>query len=660
MTDSKTPTKPSSKGGKTPAIHTKKECLKTTIIVYVGIDNEGGKPLSEVTISISGPEVAIKQTNDKGKAVFKDIKPGKYKVTAKKDSYIPEPAKKADINAPAGSTKKVKLALSLLEFHMHLDADRDGKVDDDPTGIDVWEWGNGKKGAIILCNNDSDRGSSRSDNSDRRVNSGNDSDEIAPLDFRRTGSNPPADWVGTLEVSSADKKRIRIFNGRSRGSKEIIGPSKGRKYKFKNLNFIKKEFGMEAIKYADSSFNGEISLKFTIKKKKSGSTIIENGVVRVAPWMMPSHLDKAEKVYVVNSGSFNRRFRNELRSFVTSAGCTLQQYPSNDIWMQDCMEWGYSCLPTIGFRSVLRAPRKRPLRFFPKTLRGPDYGYHSQGTLASDTTFDSSGNLEVTPPCTSKAGKEYPFGRIYYGPGGGGDNIDPDLKEFLKKQVVQEPFEIDTSWLLVGHVDEIISTVPAPTSIGFKVLIASPKCAYEILKDNKVTHPTATLLQGREFPETPGINQEITIDEYLNNGLKNLKAKFDAAYLKQFNDNKQASLNSTRQQLENELGLSSSDIIDVPILFGDIMQSGFADAITAGVVNMLVINKHCIFPKPFGPVIGGKDLFEEDVITKLKALGLMPHSIDDWYEYHVNLGEVHCGTNSLREPKTAKWWEYQP
>lgn len=75
---------------------------------------------------------------------------------------------------------------------------------------------------------------------------------------------------------------------------------------------------------------------------------------------------------------------------------------------------------------------------------------------------------------------------------------------------------------------------------------------------------------------------------------------------------------------------------------------------------MLVINKQCIIPKPFGPVVGGKDLFEEDLKSKLTPLGLTVRFLDDWFEYHIALGEVHCGTNTLRTPKTAKWWEFQP
>ena len=86
----------------------------------------------------------------------------------------------------------------------------------------------------------------------------------------------------------------------------------------------------------------------------------------------------------------------------------------------------------------------------------------------------------------------------------------------------------------------------------------------------------------------------------------------------------------------------------------------FADAFVAGMVNMLVINKHCIVPKPFGPVVSTVDQFEKDVLDKLQPLGLTVSFLDCWDEYHVNLGEVHCATNTLRKLTPARWWEFQP
>src|SRR4051812_15914789 len=93
----------------------------------------------------------------------------------------------------------------LPEYHLHVDADRDGTVDDDRTGIDSWNWGAAVKGAIVLCNNDDDQGASASDNSDNHVNAGNDGTELAPVEIRRIGPPPPGGWTGFLEVAASDQ-----------------------------------------------------------------------------------------------------------------------------------------------------------------------------------------------------------------------------------------------------------------------------------------------------------------------------------------------------------------------------------------------------------------------------------------------------------------------
>lgn len=240
-------------------------CPLATLIVHVHKDTEAGSPISSAQVEISGPESGVKQSDATGTAVFEKIQPGKYKVKALKDSYVPEPAAK-DVDVPASSTTEVTLVLSLVEYHMHLDADRDGKVDDDRTGLDKWEWGKGKKGAIILCNNDGDGIASRSDNQDDEVNSGNDKDELAPLVFRRIGPMAPSTWEAFLEVDPATADKIRIFASRASGTKEILGPKAGHKYKFPDLNFTEKEFAMEALRYAGTGFDGEIMLTFTVKR----------------------------------------------------------------------------------------------------------------------------------------------------------------------------------------------------------------------------------------------------------------------------------------------------------------------------------------------------------------------------------------------------------
>lgn len=548
------------------------------------------------------------------------------------------------------------------KIHMHIDADRDGTVDNDRSGLANWQWGAANKGAIILCNNDDDGSRGIEDNKDNTINGGNDHDEIAPLVFRVEGSTTaPGSMKAFIEVSATDATRIRIFDGRAAGKNEIIGPTAGNRYEFPNLSFTEVEYGMEATQYPHRTFNGLLEIIFIVE---DGGTELyrERAKVRVAPWMMPTHLDAAEKVFVVDDGPSNSRFRADLARMATAAGVTLVSHAGNDVWMQDCMEIGYANLPNRGFPTVVRAPRNRPLRIFPKTLLAADFGYQEIGSLAGDTTFDSTGNLEVTPPCQSSAGKNYPFGRIYYGPGRPSELMDTEFKAFLNAQTVQAPIEIDTGWLSVGHVDEIISFVPAPGAKGFKLLLASPRLAYQILRSNLASHGASKLLNGRTFPDISGTtNVEVTISQFLTSGVPGLH--LTAATLNAFNLAKQTTLDTIKAQFVREIGIDpANDVIEVPIIFMPDHFSGglFADALTAGVVNMLVINNHCIIPKPFGPVVGGVDLFEKDLRDKLTPLGLTVSFLDDWLEYHVNLGEVHCGTNTLRRFTPARWWEFQP
>jgi hypothetical protein len=395
---------------------------------------------------------------------------------------------------------------STVEFHMHLDADRDGKVDPDRKGLDKWEWGKGKKGAIVLCNNDDDDTAKVLDNADDKVAGGNDKDELAPLVIRKVGTAaPPPAMKATLEVDDASK--IRIFESRSSGAKEIIGKAKGKTYHFPDLKFTEKEFGMEATQYADKKFAGLIEIKFSVKG--GGKNYSEKGVVRVAPWVMPNHMEKSEKVYVMKTGD-NSSFVSDLEKAVGAANLVKISGAGygNDRWMQDVVEIGFSGLPCTKtkdkwfFPVALRTANERDSGGYKagpiakNELLGPDYGFLQAGPLKAgmNNSQDSFGNLECSPPVKA-GGKDYKFGRIVYGKGV--DDMDKKVVEMMKAQKLQAPIELDTSWLNVGHVDEFLSFLPmknAPKNKGFKVLLAGPILAWNILKKLKANgHGTAKL-----------------------------------------------------------------------------------------------------------------------------------------------------------------------
>src|SRR5262249_35246428 len=118
-------------------------------------------------------------------------------------------------------------------------------------------------------------------------------------------------------------------------------------------------------------------------------------------------------------------------------------------------------------------------------LRGKDIAGVQQFDIRHDQrmdTLNSFGNLETIPPHTGPDGTVYPFGRILRGET---KSYFPDrtFEKMLEAQGQQPAIRIDTSWLLVGHVDETLSFVKAPTPRGWKLLVNDARLAKKMLED---------------------------------------------------------------------------------------------------------------------------------------------------------------------------------
>jgi protein-arginine deiminase len=88
-----------------------------------------------------------------------------------------------------------------------------------------------------------------------------------------------------------------------------------------------------------------------------------------------------------------------------------------------------------------------------------------------------------------------------------------------------------------------------------------------------------------------------------------------------------------------------------------------------GGINTIVLSaEHVIVPRSWGPVVDGVDIFGEAVRRAYRTGGLAPgaerggrerdvmvHEVDTFELHHINGGEVHCGTNTLRETSEV-WW----
>ena len=90
---------------------------------------------------------------------------------------------------------------------------------------------------------------------------------------------------------------------------------------------------------------------------------------------------------------------------------------------------------------------------------------------------------------------------------------------------------------------------------------------------------------------------------------------------------------------------------------------GDVAALIPGTPNLIVGNPAGTTPilYPPDPFFRGngaaqsEDPVIADFVERMPA-GLEVNFLDDWSTYHLQLGEVHCGTNVVRTP-LQNWWE---
>jgi len=303
-------------------------------------------------------------------------------------------------------------------------------------------------------------------------------------------------------------------------------------------------------------------------------------------------------------------------------------------------------------------------------LNDPNFGY-GWFTCPPDAggSLDSFGNLEATPPTSYQGTKRLlRLGRMIYG-GGAPRRMSWTIRDILHAQVVQEPAEIDIGWLSVGHVDEILSAI-TPT----RLLIADPNTAVQILTDlQNAGKGNLRLFEGKTWPwRPPPVGPHPLRVYYGPDADRTVSDILADPNLMGYNGHVQARIEGVRAGLAAEFGIDPNTFcIKVPVLFYPIDPNYFSYAPDPGngptqavayspdMVNLTVLNGHLLIPKPFGPNDAGTDVFEQYMQDALSGLGVTLHPIDDWDDYHVLYGEIHCGTNVLREPWDTPWWEYE-
>ena len=541
------------------------------------------------------------------------------------------------------------------------DADRDGVVGENEEGKANWTWGQQGCGAIVLVDNDVDS------------EDGSGIEEREPVIIRPTGINSlPRGYSLRLRTAAEGASNFSVLRKTSSGYEKVIGllpdePPQQVVSWSDAISLSGETLYVAAHRYPGPFFEGLILLNLEIVRSYDQGEVVvasDRVMLRAAPWVMTPNTQPLKKVYtceVSRGQSSNQQFLTGLKSALTAIQIPLEVIPPQihrgDRWIQDEIEIGYSRSPRGSLPVVFDSPRDRGLDDYPELqLLGSDFGHFVVGGGVANS-LDSFGNLEVSPPVVVD-GQVFPLGRIIVGGRKTGDfahssrQMMAEIRQFLYAQKVQFPFEIYTDWLVVAHVDEIISFVPDESSAKqFKMLIASPNRVKKILETLSAKgHGSVKMFEGKH--RLDGGTAELTVDDLLSQ-----RSFWEA------NAIFQSYMDENKAILKAELGLDDEDIVEIPTSFQDLRDPDGKLTRTAAffpdMVNHLVHNEVSIVPKPYGPKVSGKCAFEKDMEDSLPGRRL--YFIDDWYSYHEMLGEVHCGTNALREPfLVSKWWDARP
>ncbi len=551
------------------------------------------------------------------------------------------------------ATQKLELAQLAEKFILYADTNRDGQLnDEDYVGRQRWQW---QQGALVLFNLDDDDGNGRSDWQDRRVNGDKDAADLALVKLRL--DRRFQDMKLRMRVDDGARRYVNLFQKTAQGweyiandgSQEIkTTPDIWKSAKQKN-NMGEIVFGIEAKQFAHKDWNGEISIKAIASQK--GNTLTADTVkFRVSPWIVRPNTAPVKSLFVSDWGRLNDRFIKQIQEIVPPTQASVKAVRRGPLWIQDTMEIGYLQFPTLRRSSVQAVSDDKNVTSVPSVLHGnrgankdnfsrsllkSNFGWFNIGKprnlLPGDRWADWYGNLEVTPPLPG-----YPLGRIYYG-NSGTATLHPEVVEFLKAQEIQgPPVDIDTSWLMIRHVDEVISFIPSKNEKPL-MLVVSPEAGVNLLRQlqreghgNKAINrglSTATTVQG-------ALNNRRLIDH-------NLQIQRDR-------------IDPLISKLKREFSLNDNQIIQIPAMFSLTGYSWWPN-----MVNSVAVNGHFLVADPRGPIVGDRDVTQDTFRKLVSKSPLQVHFLDNDY-YQELRGNVHCATNTTRTPPEKPFWKQLP
>lgn len=454
-----------------------------------------------------------------------------------------------------------------------------------------------------------------------------------------------------------------------------------------NLGIDGREFVKDAAIW-DGHVNVHFEVTDAISYSKDPAFSTDIVAMKVAPVLTHHPLQRVETLVSTDANDTNlvqKDFVSQIEAARVKVGLKnplVLFNQSSDIWAQDILEPAYASMPgpngPIAIRILFRSAQSTRTggRQIFEQLRGPGVGGFQPGSATGTgfgyDTIDSYGNLETMPPHRSKNGVNYPAGRIIFGKHWDQLTSQP-VRDLLYGNEVQMPLVLQTGWLLVGHVDEIVQFLPYDNELGWTLAIADTRTALKVLRDVQSSGNGAVMSQSYNVSRASVLNADPPTQAGLTTSVDDLLS--NATFLEN-QEYAQKYLDANLNTILSEVPLDRQDVIFLPALFEDqsagpqfVRPDGLhvywwpvregekqLMAFIPGVVNGIIIEDQYLCPEPWGPMVDGQDVFRPVIEAAYAKAGMNVTYIDDWLSHHSHGGEIHCGTNTLRQTDIP-WWE---
>ena len=459
------------------------------------------------------------------------------------------------------------------------DSNRDGIVDivGDDDIKDKLKWSN-DAGAIFLANiGDTGRrcsklalsGSPLSDESLAACNDASDDLQRSPEYMALLKTVPLAnvtrDAWATIQISQeVSRKNVRIFRYEQ---DEWIFTSNDYKFPAGQLREGLK-LGIDARDTRrPGCWDGRVEVQFNVQ---NGLEFSQDTVrLRVAPILTFHHLMSVSELLTTNGNEsmtpYQTQFVSDLRNALDGQSIKIPLWlfnHSDDVWAQDFLEPGFTSFPgpsgPITLQMMIRSSQgsriagRQVFEYLRKDGRGAVYS-----TGGTRDEIDSMGNLETIPPYEYN-GSSFPAGRIIEGTHLGTYPSHPHVYHYMRAQEIQDPLILDTDWLAVGHVDEMVQFLPATNTLhGWALYIADPIVGIDILRKAKKDGHGDCKAFSRPNGTIPGFKDvpSLTVGEILTEELVADNERFAER------------LHGVEKTLKEATGIEDKDIHKVPVIF---------------------------------------------------------------------------------------------